>query len=297
MTYPPQPGPYGQQPGPYGGQPGGPQQGGPQQGGYPQPGGPPPGAPPQPGGPQPGGPGGFPPSGGFPQQGMQQGGYPPQGQPPGFPQGPDGFDQQPKSKKTGLIAGIAAAVLVIAAVLVTGFWAPGFFVSDDSETSAEGGNDSGGDAADNGDSGSGGDSGIGDQDGGAGDSGDTGSSGDTGDTGGTDSGGDSGSAGAETTAAEYASALSDLDVPRMTQLACAGATNAAPEGEAPKGLKIQASVTSVEQTSAGKATAKLDMQVSSGQQSGNMKADMTLEDQGGWCVSGFTPSGGGSTGF
>ncbi|MCR3721261.1 MULTISPECIES: hypothetical protein [Prauserella salsuginis group] len=274
MTYPPQPGPYGQQPGPYG-QPG-PHQGGPQPGGYPQPGAPQPGAP-QPGAPQ---------SGGFPQQGMppQGGGYPPPGQPHGFPQGPGGFDQQPKGKKTGLIVGVAAAVALIAAVLVTGLWAPGFFVGDDTETSADSGNsgdDSGGTADDS----SGSDSGSGGQDGGFGDSGDTN---------GTDSGGLDG--GAQATATQYAAALSDLDVPGMEELACAGSTDVAPQGEAPDGLQIQATVAEVDETSADKASAKLNMQVTSGDHSANMQADLTLENQGGWCISDIEADSGSGSG-
>jgi hypothetical protein len=113
MTYPPQPGqPYGQ-PDPYG------------QGGYPQ----------------------YPPIGDHPQQGYPQQGYPQQqgypeyGQFPGYPQSgqydaygqPGGFGGPPPGggkNKTWLPAGIAAGVTVLIALGITGFLAPGFFLSD-----------------------------------------------------------------------------------------------------------------------------------------------------------------------
>ncbi|GAA1195151.1 hypothetical protein [Prauserella alba] len=223
----------------------------------------------------------------------QGGGYPPPGQPPGFPQGPGGFDEQPKSKKTGLVVGIAAAVVLIGAVLVTGFWAPGFFVGDDSETSADGGNSGGSDSGTAGDANSGGDGGS------SGDSGQDGGFGDSGDTGGTDSGGLDGgdTGGAQAAAAQYAAALSDLDVPGMKELACAGSTDVAPQGEAPDGLAIQASVAEVEETSVDQASAKLDMQVTSGEKSASMQADLTLENQGGWCVSDIEAGSGSGAGF
>ncbi|MQA61894.1 MAG: hypothetical protein GEU86_10435 [Actinophytocola sp.] len=73
--------------------------------------------------------GGQPPSGGFPQQG----GYPPSGYPPpggAYPY-PGGFGPQPpKKSNTGLIVGVVAAVVVLLAALgITGFWQPGFFLS------------------------------------------------------------------------------------------------------------------------------------------------------------------------
>ncbi|GAA1241755.1 hypothetical protein GCM10009676_28640 [Prauserella halophila] len=144
MTYPPQPGQPGGQPDPYGQQPG--QPGGQGQPGQPygQPG--PYGQQPGPG--QPGGPMGQPPSGGFPQQGMPQGGYPQQGMPQGgyqqhgYPQ--QGYPQQggpygqPPKKKTGLIVGLSlGGVAALAAFFITGFAAPGFFLSDSPRDVAE----------------------------------------------------------------------------------------------------------------------------------------------------------------
>jgi hypothetical protein len=131
MTYPPQqPGgqnPYGQDPygrNPYGQPPGGPQPGG--QNPYgPPPGGQYPGY--QPGGPQQPGPYG-PPQGPPPGQYGQQppGNFPP---PPGggFPGGPGG--EPPKGGKKGLWIGLSAgAVVVIAALLITGLAAPGWML-------------------------------------------------------------------------------------------------------------------------------------------------------------------------
>jgi len=144
MTYPPQPGqPYGQQPDPYGqgGQPptGGfypeqqqypgqnsgqqpyPTQQYPQQGGYDQTGGYQqyPGADQQ-------------------QYGQQQYGQPnPYGQE--YQQGFGGPPAPPKKSKTGLLIGIAIAAVVLIAVGVTGFVAPGFFVSKDDKASSAGG--------------------------------------------------------------------------------------------------------------------------------------------------------------
>lgn len=140
MTYPPQPGqpdygqqpnPYGQQPDPYGQAGGYGQQPDPygQQGGYGQPG----------YGQQAGG---FPQSGGFPQQpyGQQQpypgydaGGYPP-GQFGGYGGPPPGG-----GSKKGLWIGLSAGLVVILAALgVTGFWVPGFFLSKSDESTAQG---------------------------------------------------------------------------------------------------------------------------------------------------------------
>lgn len=114
MTYPPQPEQpnYGQQPGPYGQQPGGYGQalgGYPQSGGFPQPGQQPYGQP-YPGA---GGGDGYPPPGQF----GQYGGY---GAPP-----PGGG-----GSKKGLWIGLSIGLVVILAALgITGFWLPGFFLS------------------------------------------------------------------------------------------------------------------------------------------------------------------------
>lgn len=137
MTYPPQqPGPYGQ---------GGPGQ--PPSGGFP--GQRPPGYGPPPGGPQHGGP---PPQYGQGQYGQeygqgQYGGTAQFGQPdpygPGggfgdpYGQRPGGFGQEPpKKSKTGLIIGLVVAVLAVAALGITGFVAPGFFLGDDEDQQA-----------------------------------------------------------------------------------------------------------------------------------------------------------------
>lgn len=69
-----------------------------------------------------------------PQQPPQQPGYGmPQPYPGGYPVGPPGPPPGPPPKKnTGLIVGIVAAVvLIVGGVLVTGFVAPGFFLSDE----------------------------------------------------------------------------------------------------------------------------------------------------------------------
>lgn len=92
-----------------------------------------------------------PPSGGWPAQqpGYQQPGYPPAGPPtqqfpgaypdPGYPGGGYPGDEPPK-KKTGMIIGIVLAVVVVlAAVGVTGFWKPGFFLASDDDKKPEGG--------------------------------------------------------------------------------------------------------------------------------------------------------------
>lgn len=165
MTFPPQPEqPFGQQPGgfpPQSGQPGTPDASG-----SPPSGSPPSGdSPPSGGFPQPGGfpqSGGFPPSGGAPQSGgLPQSGYPQSGGVPqgGYPQSapqagytdqfgqpafgqagypawgqPGGFagpaEEPPKKSKTGLWIGLSVAIVVIlAAVGVTGFVVPGFFLA------------------------------------------------------------------------------------------------------------------------------------------------------------------------
>lgn len=127
MTYPPQP-PYGQQPDPYGqGQQPGPYGPGPQQpGGYQQP-------------PQT-------PTGGYPQQAGQYGGYDPTAQYPqpqygGFPGGQyGGYGPPPPPKKnTGMIVAVVAiVVLLLGGLGITGFVAPGFFLSDDKNNAGGG---------------------------------------------------------------------------------------------------------------------------------------------------------------
>jgi hypothetical protein len=136
MTYPPQPGqPYGQQPDPYG------------QGGQPPTGGFYPGQQPYPTQQYP--------QQEYPQQGYDQaGGYGQQPQYPGYDQqqygqpNPYGQEYQqgfggppppPKKSKTGLLIGIAVAAVVLIAVGVTGFIAPGFFVSKDNTAAGSGG--------------------------------------------------------------------------------------------------------------------------------------------------------------
>jgi hypothetical protein len=153
MTYPPPPGQPGQ---PDPNQPGGyPQSGGLPQQGYPQ-GGQPQGDYPQ-GGQQ------YPPTGGYEQQQYpQQGGYsqqyPPQGgyQPqPGYgqqqypPSGPGfgGPQLPPQKSKTGLLVGIAIGVVVVVALVITGFVAPGFFLSKSSDKTASGSTNSSAPAA------------------------------------------------------------------------------------------------------------------------------------------------------
>ncbi|TCP54317.1 hypothetical protein EV191_103362 [Tamaricihabitans halophyticus] len=131
MTYPPQPGPY-QPQDPYG-QGGYPQdpygQGGYQQGGYPQ---------------DPyGGQGGYAQQPGlsdpYGQAAYQQDPYGQYAQYPGAygqPGGPGGPGGPPqKSKATLWISLSVGAVVVIAAVLITGFLTPGFFLSDEDDSS------------------------------------------------------------------------------------------------------------------------------------------------------------------
>jgi hypothetical protein len=105
MTYPPQ-GPYGQQPDPYGQQP---DPYGQQQPQY---------------------------SGGYPQQQPQYGGYDPNAQQYGGGYGQQygglgGGPQPPKNNKGPIIAVVSIVVLILAGIGVTGFVAPGFFLSDD----------------------------------------------------------------------------------------------------------------------------------------------------------------------
>ncbi len=147
MTYPPQPGqpdPYGQQPPPSGGFP---QQGGwdpnqqqqpyptqqyPQQGWDPnqqQPGWDPNMQQQQ----QYGQPYGQPQQGWDPNAGGQMSGW---NQNAGYSQGFGGPPAPPKKSKTGLIIALVAVVVVLAAVGITGFVAPGFFLSKDSTTAS-----------------------------------------------------------------------------------------------------------------------------------------------------------------
>ncbi len=120
MTYPPQgpQGPYGQQPDPYGQQQ--PQYGG----GYQQ----------QPTGQY----------GGY-DQNAQYGGYDPNAQyGGGYQQYPGmGGPQPPKSNKGPIIAIVAVVVLLLGGLGITGFVAPGFFLSDDKKDTAEDGGKSG----------------------------------------------------------------------------------------------------------------------------------------------------------
>lgn len=73
-------------------------------------------------------------------QGPHQGGYPqpgPYGPPGGYP--PPGYGP-PRKSNTGLIVGIIAAVVVVLGTLgITGFVAPGFFLSDDDGSGGGGG--------------------------------------------------------------------------------------------------------------------------------------------------------------
>lgn len=118
MTYPPQ-GPYGQQPDPYGQQQ--PQQ--PQYGGYPQQ--------------------QQPQYGYDPNAQQQQPGYDPNAQyGGGYGQQYGGFGggpQPPKSNKGPIIAVVSIVVLILAGVGITGFVAPGFFLSDDKGSNTAGG--------------------------------------------------------------------------------------------------------------------------------------------------------------
>ncbi len=144
MTYPQQP--YGQQPDPYGqGQQPGRRQG--QYGGYPQ----------TPSGGYPQTPsGGYQqPQGGYQQPGGQYGGYDPTAQYGGFPGGQYGGyggPPPPPKKNTGMIVAIVAiVVLLLGGIGITGFVAPGFFLSDDKKNAGGGGgettsNDNGADA-------------------------------------------------------------------------------------------------------------------------------------------------------
>jgi len=80
--------------------------------------------------------GGYDQSGAYPQQQPQQqypGGYgqQPYGQQQQYGQGFGGPPVPPKNNKTGLLVGIAAAVVVLVTLGITGFVAPGFFLGDD----------------------------------------------------------------------------------------------------------------------------------------------------------------------
>ncbi|WP_410605417.1 hypothetical protein [Amycolatopsis sp. lyj-90] len=109
--------------------------------------------PPQPGQPQQG-PGGqqYPEQQQYPGQQYQQGGYDqsgayPQQQYPGqqpygqnqqYGQGFGGPPAKPNNSKTGLLVGIAAGVVVLITLGITGFVAPGFFLGDDKADKASG---------------------------------------------------------------------------------------------------------------------------------------------------------------
>ncbi|WP_414935594.1 hypothetical protein [Amycolatopsis sp. cmx-11-51] len=90
--------------------------------------------------------GGYDQSGAYPQQQYPQQQYPGYGQQPygqnqQYGQGFGGPPAPPKNGKTGLLVGIAAAVVVLVTLGITGFVAPGFFLSDDAAdkvTSPEG---------------------------------------------------------------------------------------------------------------------------------------------------------------
>jgi hypothetical protein len=124
MTYPQQPG-----------QPGNQQPGNPPQGPYGQ--GPYPPAHGQAGNQQ----SGYPPQNpygqpGYPPQGYQPQGYQPQGyQPQGY-QTQGGYGPKPPGNNTGILIGIAIAVVIIIALGITGFVAPGFFLSKDDKPAA-----------------------------------------------------------------------------------------------------------------------------------------------------------------
>jgi hypothetical protein len=128
MTYPQQP--YGQQPDPYGQgqQPG-------QYGGYQQP----QGGYQQPGGQQ------YDPTAQYPQPqyggGYDQGAqYPQYGGFPGGQYGGSGYGGPPEKKNTGMIVAVVAiVVLVLGGLGITGFVAPGFFLSDDKNNAGGGG--------------------------------------------------------------------------------------------------------------------------------------------------------------
>ncbi|WP_181774218.1 flagellar basal body-associated FliL family protein [Amycolatopsis pittospori] len=79
--------------------------------------------------------GGYDQSGAYPQQQQPQQQYPGYGQQPygqqQYGQGFGGPPVPPKNGKTGLLVGIAAAVVVLVTLGITGFVAPGFFLGDD----------------------------------------------------------------------------------------------------------------------------------------------------------------------
>ncbi len=79
----------------------------------------------------------------YQQGGYDQSGAYPQQQYPGYGQqqygqGFGGPPAPPKNNKTGLIVGIAAAAVVVLTLGITGFVAPGFFLSDDKAEKASG---------------------------------------------------------------------------------------------------------------------------------------------------------------
>ncbi|MEU8636722.1 hypothetical protein AB0C38_31510 [Amycolatopsis sp. NPDC048633] len=81
----------------------------------------------------------YPPHGQYPQQG-QYPGYPPQGYPPsGYPQ----YGGRPPKKGNGLLIGLIAggvAFLLVVVFVITGFFAPGFLVSQNERPDGPAGN-------------------------------------------------------------------------------------------------------------------------------------------------------------
>ncbi|WP_410657955.1 hypothetical protein [Amycolatopsis sp. lyj-112] len=70
--------------------------------------------------------------GAYPQQQQYPGqGQQPYGQNPQYGQGFGGPPAPPNKSKTGLLIGVAAAVVVLVVLGITGFVAPGFFLGDD----------------------------------------------------------------------------------------------------------------------------------------------------------------------
>jgi len=83
--------------------------------------------------------GGFPAGGGYPNTGgfPAGGDYPPTG---GYPTGGGYPPQPPKKSNTGMIVAIVAVVVLVLGTLgITGFVAPGFFLSDDEKSDSGGG--------------------------------------------------------------------------------------------------------------------------------------------------------------
>ncbi|MFD5097181.1 hypothetical protein ACFWMR_41675 [Amycolatopsis thailandensis] len=83
--------------------------------------------------------GGYDQSGAYPQQQQYPGGYGQQypGQNQQYGQGFGGPPAPPKKSNTGLLVGIAAAVVVLVTMAITGFVAPGFFLGKDKAAGPE----------------------------------------------------------------------------------------------------------------------------------------------------------------